>query len=114
MFRALHALLILTLLLTGFALGTARGQARIAGEVVICSGNAVTVITVDRDGNPVERPHFCPDMALSLLAAVAADAPALPAPRVARPAFAAMQVASLSSRRAPAALARGPPALQSL
>lgn len=73
----LHSALILVLVLTGVALGAARGQARIAGQVVICSGNAVAVIEIDQDGKPVQSAHFCPDMALAMLAAVAtgADAP---------------------------------------
>lgn len=68
---ALRPLLILVLVLTSTALGAARGQARIAGEVVICSGSAYVVVTIDADGNPVEHTHFCPDMAQGLLAAIA-------------------------------------------
>lgn len=114
MIRAVHSLLIVVLLLTGLALGAARGQARIAGQVVICSGNAVTVLTVDRDGNPVERPHFCPDMALSLLAALTAGAPPTPVPQMVRPVYVARRGVSLFSRPVPARQARGPPVLQML
>ena len=109
MIRAVHSLLIVTLLLTGLALGAARGQARIAGAVVICAGNAVTVMTVDENGNPVEAPHFCPDMALSLLAAVAV--PNAAPLRVATASEAMFQPppALGASRDAPTARARAPP-----
>ena len=109
MIRALHSLLIVTLVLTGLALGAARGQARIAGQVVICAGNAVTIMTVDKNGNPVEVPHFCPDMALSLLAAVAVTAQ-MPAPDQVALAVTQHPVLALqSSRDAPTARARAPP-----
>lgn len=109
MIRALHSLLIVTLVLTGLALGAARGQARIAGQMVICAGNAVTVMTVDENGNPVEVPHFCPDMALSLLAAVAV--PAAAPQRLASASEAAFQPAAGfgTGRDAPTARARAPP-----
>ena len=41
--RALHLSLILLLVVTGLSLGAARGQARVAGQVVLCAGGAVTV-----------------------------------------------------------------------
>ncbi|WP_299361879.1 hypothetical protein [uncultured Paracoccus sp.] len=69
--RGLHLILILVLVVTGLSLGAARGQVRAAGQVVLCAGSAVTLIDVDRDGVPVQRPHLCPDMALSLLVGLA-------------------------------------------
>ena len=71
--RALRLFLILSLMLTGFALASARGQAVIGERVVLCSGHVV-VLTYGPDGTPTESPHFCPDMALALLAALAAPA----------------------------------------
>lgn len=71
--RGLHLILILVLVVTGLSLGAARGQVRAAGQVVLCTGSAVTVIHVDQEGVPVPRPHLCPDMALSLLAGFAAQ-----------------------------------------
>lgn len=73
MIRLTHATLILILVLTSLALGSARGQARMAGQIVICAGSTTITIAVDDQGQPVSRTHFCPDMALSLLAAVAAQ-----------------------------------------
>lgn len=69
------ALLLLTLL-TGVALGHARGQVIADGGVVLCSGQALRVIPDSGAGAPVRHQvAFCPDMALSLMAALAACAP---------------------------------------
>ncbi|WP_134724490.1 hypothetical protein [Paracoccus luteus] len=72
--RALHLSLILLLVVTGLSLGAARGQARVAGQIVLCAGGAAVVQSVDSDGQPVGRTMVCPDMALSLLEAVASPA----------------------------------------
>lgn len=68
-------IVILVLVLTGQTLASARGQAQIAGEMVLCTGEMTRVITVDADGNPVKRVTLCPDMANSLIQAVASSAP---------------------------------------
>ncbi len=67
--------LILLLVVTGQTLGAARGQAQIAGEMVLCAGEFTTVVTVDAQGNPVKRVTLCPDMATGLMQAVALAAP---------------------------------------
>lgn len=67
--------LVLVLLASGISLGAARGQVRAAGQVVLCAGEAVQVQLVDARGQPVTRTHICPDMALSLMAAVAQPLP---------------------------------------
>ncbi|TRW95477.1 hypothetical protein FNJ84_15945 [Paracoccus sp. M683] len=78
--QVIRPLLILCLVLTSFALGSARGQARIGDQVVLCSGEAV-VLVYGPDGAPVESPYYCPDMVLSMLAAtVLPDPSALPEP----------------------------------
>lgn len=111
MLNALRLFLILTLALTGQTLASARGQAQAVGEIVICAGTAVTTITVDRNGQPVETTHICPDMALSLLAFVPA-----PEAEPARDAaerhlqFALVQQDAVSLT-VPQAVARGPPLL---
>lgn len=70
--RALFRLsLVLILVFSGMALGSARGQMRVAGSVVLCAGAAVTVQMVDINGRPVPVTHICPELALSLMAAVA-------------------------------------------
>jgi hypothetical protein len=65
------ALAILAVLLTAGAVGSVRGQAMAAGEIVLCAGGAAVTVPVDADGNPTGPPHWCPDCVLSLLAGVA-------------------------------------------
>lgn len=80
--RLIRLILILSLVLTGHALASARGQAQLGERLVLCTGHAVVVV-YGADGAPVESPYFCPDMALSLLAAVSPfDAAVAPAPRL--------------------------------
>jgi len=68
--RPLVALsLALVLAATSLTMAVARGQARVAGEIVICTGMGITVVTVDAEGNPTGPAHICPDMALALMAA---------------------------------------------
>jgi hypothetical protein len=57
--------------------GHARGQAQVAGHVVICSGHGIVTVPVDASGTPVERQVLCPDCVVSLHAPPAAgpDAP---------------------------------------
>ncbi|GHG17252.1 hypothetical protein [Paracoccus aerius] len=62
-----HLALILCLVLTGIGLGAARGTIARAGQVVLCTGHGVVVVD-HPDGPP--RTQVCPDMALSLLAAL--------------------------------------------
>lgn len=69
MSRLLRLSLILCLLLTGFALASARGQTMIGDRVVLCSGQAI-ILVYGPDGTPSESPHYCPDMAQALLAAL--------------------------------------------
>lgn len=107
--RPLSLVLILCLAFTGIGLGAARGTVMAGGQVVICTGQGVVVM--DHPGAP-GPPHLCPDMALSLLAAVWTPPPqfgrALPQPRpVARP-----QPLRAHGRESPRPAARGPPALR--
>ena len=67
--------LVLILVASGISLGAARGQLRAAGAVVLCAGGAMQVQLVDARGKPVARTHICPDMALSLMAAVGQPPP---------------------------------------
>ena len=76
--RTLRLILVVALMLASVALGAARGQTRVAGEIVLCAGGAVTVQAVDAEGRPVGHVLVCPDMALSLLASVAPAAVQLP------------------------------------
>lgn len=67
MTTSFRLILILLMVLTGQSLAAARGQAQIAGEVVLCAGEITRVVSVDAQGQPVQRVSICPDMALSLL-----------------------------------------------
>ena len=65
------ALTCLAVLAMGLAAGAARGQARIGGQVaVLCSGGGLVQVTLDAGGVPTGSHHLCPDLALSLLAAL--------------------------------------------
>jgi glycerol uptake facilitator-like aquaporin len=110
--RRLIALsLVLSLLATSAAMAVARGQSDMGSLMVICTGQAYTVMEIGADGTPVERAHICPDCTLSLFVAV--NAPAIqPRPQV---------LARILSATAPAQTdartpflrthARGPPTL---
>lgn len=99
--------LVLLMLLTSVALGMARGQLRVGGELVLCSGSAVVVVTAP-DGSPGHA-HFCPDMATALLAAVELP-PVAPHRSVARwqGAWPATTLVPAMADR-PSPQARGPP-----
>lgn len=72
--RFLHLALILCLALTGIGLGVARGTVAVGGQMVLCTGAGVVVVNhPDAPGGTAA--HVCPDMALSLLSAVASDPP---------------------------------------
>ncbi|PKP68815.1 MAG: hypothetical protein CVT82_13860 [Alphaproteobacteria bacterium HGW-Alphaproteobacteria-4] len=101
--------LALLLAVTSMTMAVARGQARVAGEFVICSGYGLTTIKVDHNGNPVSEIHICPDMALGLMAAVAHAPPSVerPAGRVSD--LILVEPRLLHSRSFVVARARGPP-----
>ncbi|MBR9650977.1 hypothetical protein IT775_07580 [Thalassobius aquimarinus] len=61
-------LLALMLTLTGQSMAVARGMPNAAGEIVLCAGSGPISVLVDEDGQPVGRPHICPDCALSIFA----------------------------------------------
>ncbi len=68
--RLISLLLALTLGFATVGVGVARGQAPVAGQMVLCTGLGAITTSVDADGNPVERHGLCPDAALVFLAAV--------------------------------------------
>ncbi|MDO5647189.1 hypothetical protein [Paracoccus sp. (in: a-proteobacteria)] len=110
MFRLLPLFLILIVALTSIGLGAARGVVRAGDQVVICTGSGPVTIRLPGDSHDGGA-HICPDMALSLMAAVGvADvAPVVP-PVVARgialPAPVLGHVVSVDVVRA-----RGPPVM---
>ncbi|MEL7211636.1 MAG: hypothetical protein AAGK92_03170 [Pseudomonadota bacterium] len=73
--RILTPLLVALMVLTSASLAVARAAPDAAGQMVLCTGNGPVVVHFDADGEPVGAPHYCPDCAMSLLAAVAPHAP---------------------------------------
>lgn len=108
---ALRLCLILALIVTGQAAASARGQAMAGGEMVICAGAAVTTIRVDAGGRPVEGLHYCPDMALGLMAAIAVAHPDLPLPESIGRTLVCARASLTAARPAPDPRGRGPPML---
>ena len=101
--------LILLLVLTGQTLAAARGQAQIAGEMVLCAGEFTTVVTVDAQGNPVKRVTLCPDMAPSLMNAVAIASPFQPPAAMVRAFVAGRTVTATHEGESISPQARDPP-----
>ncbi len=105
-FGILFALLLAA---TSLTMATARGQTRIAGEIVICTGYGLSTISVDENGNPTGPIHVCPDMVLALMSAldsaqVLPERPETRADLVAQP-----LISTPASRSLATARARGPP-----
>lgn len=108
--RLTSAILIVGMTLAALGLASARGHLPVAGIITICSGMGTQLIAVDSQGNPVERPHLCPD-GLSALAGLAVPVAmaavhsrAVGERQPPAPALAVLEMA------APRAHARGPPA----
>jgi len=106
----LFGLLALILALTSQTMAVARGQTRIAGEIVICSGYGLTTISVDEDGNPVGPVHICPDMVLGLMAALEVQPPTLTRPEGGVTQLVATETVIPATQSEPRPRARDPPA----
>lgn len=106
--------LILCLMLTGIGLGAARGQVQVDGHIVLCTGQGI--VTVDAPpGSPAGHTHICPDMALSLLAAVHAQPATSVAPRrLSRRVTPDRVETALRSQDRPVVSARDPPDISEL
>ena len=108
--RALLAIsLALLLAATSQTMAVARGQARVAGDVVICSGYGITTISVDENGDPVGPAHICPDMVLALMAALGHTPVSLLRPDGAVAVVAQVNIPLGQGRLLPATAARDPP-----
>ncbi len=103
--------LILAALLafTSQSMAVARGMPDAAGQIILCTGQGIVTVSVDEHGQPVERPHICPDCAMSLFAALA-EAPRLPVRPLGRvEKLVPLRVALAASWREIEPAARGPP-----
>lgn len=112
MSRVLSALVLsLVLAVTSVTLAVSRGQAAGLSEMVICSDGAAVTVTVDAQGNPVERPHHCPDCLVQAAADWSAP-PVIAAPAtLSRLRFALPARPDVAERTSPNPAARGPPTL---
>jgi hypothetical protein len=101
--------LALAMVLTALTVGHARGQARVAGQIVLCIGTQVVTVSVDANGQPVTSTHTCPDGIMALGAPLVAPV-ALPAPSsVARTLMHRVANLSAPSHRSIEDRARAPP-----
>lgn len=108
MLIALRLSLILCLILTGIGLGAARGTVSMGGGIVLCTGDGI-VVRFGVDDQRSGAVHICPDMALSVLAAVDLSGPdPVQQAGIAR-ASSLPQVSTGRHLAPPAALARAPP-----
>ncbi|PVA06689.1 hypothetical protein [Thalassorhabdomicrobium marinisediminis] len=70
--RFLSLTLALLVVLSTQQMAQARVQmANAAGTMVLCTGQGVVTVTVDRSGAPMDPPAVCPDCAITLAAAPA-------------------------------------------
>lgn len=109
--KAIALLLVVTVVAMGFVAAAARGQTRAGGAaLVLCTGGGLVQITLDASGAPTGATHLCPDLAVTLLAALDLPPPGAGAPLV-LPAAADLPAAdALPDPVAPARpQARGPP-----
>lgn len=72
---SIAACLVALITLTGLSLASERGVSRIAGQIILCTGDGHIAVWVDADGQPVDRTALCPDQTLTLLGALDIPAP---------------------------------------
>ena len=108
--RETFGLLLATLIvITAVHVGAARGQAQVAGSIVLCTGGGPVTVSIDADGQPVGPLKTCPDCVVSILSGL--DAPVLQmlhAVRLQRLVFGRSRVPG-RAHRARKPPARGPP-----
>ncbi|MGR3507073.1 MAG: hypothetical protein ACU0B7_14525 [Paracoccaceae bacterium] len=111
-FRPFFAIaLALLLVLTAQSMAAARGMSGVSGSVVLCTGTGPVTILTDADGQPVGPAHICPDCTLSLIVALAGDAPLVLHPIGRAEALKAVGRSVLLHRIAQPFSARDPPAV---
>lgn len=106
---AIAILLSAILSVTSLTMAVARGQTRVAGEFVICTGYGITTIQVDENGEPVGPVHLCPDMVLGLMAALDTPTPTLTRPEGQGLRLEPLAVVLSAGLAAPQPRARDPP-----
>lgn len=107
--RFLTPFLIALLVLTSASLAVARAAPDAAGQMVLCTGSGPVVVHVDETGTPVDPPHYCPDCAMTLLAAVAGENASFKITGSVSALVFETSASHFSSAPDPGAKARGPP-----
>jgi hypothetical protein len=95
---------------TAVHMGYIRGQASAVGQMELCTGMGPVTVGVDADGKPASL-HYCPECALTLLAAVDVWQPETHTSYHHSIAFFTVETWTAHSAAAPQACARGPPVL---
>ncbi|TDL81743.1 hypothetical protein E2L05_19665 [Meridianimarinicoccus aquatilis] len=106
--------LVCLIALTAVHVGAIRGQAKVAGSIVVCSSGGVVNVAVDADGRPVGPAHECPDCIMSVLAALDLTVPGAVDARQVSSAIWADHIQQELSREGLTANARGPPSVSRL
>ncbi|MCF6444028.1 hypothetical protein [Nereida sp. MMG025] len=70
----LAALLTALIIVTSQGMAFARGQTMVASQIVLCTGHGFQVVSLNKDGAPIETTHLCPDCALSSVVDIPAQA----------------------------------------
>lgn len=96
---------------TSLTMAVARGQTRVAGEIVLCTGYGISTVTVDATGAPIGPVHICPDMALGLMAALDLASPILSRPEGVAVAVFEANLPRPRAHAVPPSRARDPPSL---
>ena len=109
-FHIFSLLLACLMAFTAVHMGYIRGQAPAVGQMELCTGTGPVTVGVDADGKPASL-HYCPECALTLLAAVAPWQPEAFAPSHQSIAYFPVETWNAHSAAAPQACARGPPVL---
>jgi hypothetical protein len=107
----LRSALIALVVLTALGLGVARGQAPVAGHVVLCGSFGTAKVAVDAAGNPVTAPGHCPDCAGLLLVPLAGSAVTSVVTTLPARSFglAPVRIVAVVAATCPSPPARGPP-----
>lgn len=103
--------LALMLASTGQSMAVARGTPSASGEIILCTGTGPISVLVDENGQPVGKPHICPDCALSVFAALGGEPPQVLRPVGQVTALRIERGSHEIARRGVVAKARGPPSV---
>ncbi|OJI93973.1 hypothetical protein LY10_00270 [Planktotalea frisia] len=107
--QIISSLLVALVVLTAQSAAAARTMPDASGQMVICTGNGPMMIYIDANGEPTGAPQICPEYALSLIVAVALDAPVMSKRVVWSELRSVERVLKQATVRLGTPMARGPP-----